>query len=292
MTTTSKNSQSIPSTSSVQVIYGDIKVPRPFSGSTKSASQLNTFLLALEVQFVTKNITDDYRKICFLASNLVDDALTWFFTYSSTHPIQQQSYSSFTTALQQAFAGKLDSYDILMKLSNCTQRTNVDGYIKEFMTYRNLLPNTSFSEDMLINFFIKGLQPSLRQIVRVQPNITSLYQATETAKKAAHSLTNDGGPLFSPATSTPRTFDATPQYPVDADGDVIMSIRRPRRNNYSRRPSNNYSTNRHHSSNRKPSQSSDYYRKLFYDTCKANQLCFHCGRPDHTSSKCPNASNP
>lgn len=53
----------------------DIKVLPPFSGQKKDVFNLTNFLQQLDVQFTIKEVSDDTRRIGFLAANLTDSAL-------------------------------------------------------------------------------------------------------------------------------------------------------------------------------------------------------------------------
>lgn len=283
-----------PATAPTYVVQ-DIRTPRPFNGSSKNTLQIQSFLQSLEVQFALRGITSDYTRIYILAANLTDRALNWFIGYASNHNMTYLTYESFLQDFKAAFAGQIDNYDILVKLTNISQRNNVDGYVREFLQYSNLLAEGSLSQQTLVNLFIKGLKLELRKDIRLRQPQT-LYDATEAAKILAHTISNDGGPAFSnlPTPSQPAVITSSvPQYPTDADGDVIMSIHRSHPHNPNSR---RHSNNRRSSNNKKHSSSSinhshNYYRDLYRRTCMKNGLCFKCGEPGHQSPACP-ASNP
>ena len=291
-------SDTIPTTAAAPTyVVQDIRTPRPFNGSSKNTLQMQSFLQSLEVQFALRGINSDYTRIYILAANLTDRALNWFVGYASNHNMTDLTYASFIQDFKAAFAGQIDNYDILVKLTNISQRNNVDGYVREFLQYSNLLAEGSLSQVTLVNLFIKGLKLELRKDIRLRQPQT-LYEATEAAKILAHTISNDGGPAFSnlPTPSQPAAVTASaPQYPIDADGDVIMSIHRsnPHRPNGRRHSNNRRSSNRNTSLSSSSSNPGyyNYYRNLYRRTCMKNGLCFKCGEPGHQSPTCP-ASNP
>lgn len=288
------DSNSMPFTNPARIIIADSRVAKPFAGTSKNILQIRSFLQSLDVLFSTHNVSSDERQISILASNLTDKALNWYTIFASSHDVKSMAYNQFVEEFKAAFAGQVDSYDVIAKLTNMKQRNNVDGYAREFLQYRNLLPSDAMSESTLINLFVRGLHVDLRKVVRLQP-VTTLYDATEVAKRVAHAISNDGGPqLSTPVTPTPDAISLTPDAPTyvtDADGDVVMSIRN---SNLSRR-----SGRRHHrpNHNNRPPQSSPSasssvnYRDLYRRTCLANNLCFKCSQAGHQSSACA-ASNP
>ena len=149
-------------------VVQDIRTPRPFNGSSKNTLQIQSFLQSLEVQFALRGITSDYTRIYILAANLTDRALNWFIGYASNHNMTYLTYESFLQDFKAAFAGQIDNYDILVKLTNISQRNNVDGYVREFLQYSNLLAEGSLSQTTLVNLFIKGLKLELRKDIRLR----------------------------------------------------------------------------------------------------------------------------
>lgn len=269
-----------------------IKVAQPFTGSTRSVFTLREFLLSLDLKFGLYQITDDFRKNCIFADNIGGKAIQWFYTFSHDHDLHTTPYSTLVNEFTTSFGAQLDTYDISRKICSLTQRNNIDGYIKEFYQYKNLLPEGSMSEQILVSYFIKGLKPDTRKAVVLQSPAT-LYAATELARKCEHCL-------LDPISINPAG-DVSPEstpFRTDADGDTIMAIRastRPRRgiSTYSTHvPS--HTKGRFHNSptNASPRMSSsnkrdkDDLRRL----CIEYKLCFKCRRPGHQSNRCPNAS--
>lgn len=146
--------------------------------------------------------------------------------FSYTTDIATLTYASFVTHFKQAFAGKIDTFDLLNKLSTMKQRNNVDGYIAEFDKYRSLLPSNTLSDEAVTNLFIKGLNPTLAKELRLH-KVTTFYAASEIASTAAH--------CYAPSMLGSGPMNSVPDYPVDADGDVIMSIHQTHRHAHSGR---------------------------------------------------------
>ncbi|KAG0653199.1 hypothetical protein C6P45_004167, partial [Maudiozyma exigua] len=161
-------------------------------------------------------------RIGFLAANLIGPALSWFIRFSTTNDIALD-YSAFVLGFKRAFAGKIDTLDLLNKLSSMKQKNNVDGYIAEFDKYRSLLPAATLSTEALTNLFIKGLEPTLAKELRLH-KVTTFYAASEMASTAAH--------CYAPSMLGSAPMDSMPDYPTDADGDVIISIHQTTRNSH------------------------------------------------------------
>lgn len=109
-----------------------IKVARPFSGNTTSIFQINRFLMSLDLQFKFHDISDDYRKIAIFAANLEGKAIDWFANFYEVHEVSTLPYESLVAAFKESFNSKLDTYDIINKLSSITQKGTIEKYIEEF----------------------------------------------------------------------------------------------------------------------------------------------------------------
>lgn len=111
-TTTTASATAAPAPAPTYVVQ-DIRIPRPFNGSSKNTLQIQSFLQSLEVQFALRGITSDYTRIYILAANLTDRALNWFIGYASNHNMTYLTYESFLQDFKAAFAGQINNYDFL-----------------------------------------------------------------------------------------------------------------------------------------------------------------------------------
>lgn len=109
-----------------------IKVAKPFTGSNRSVFQLREFLLSLNLKFGLNQTNDDFCKICILADNLGGKPTQWLLNYTADNDIHAIPYSTVVPALNASFGGQLDLYDISRKITSLSQRSNIDGYVKEF----------------------------------------------------------------------------------------------------------------------------------------------------------------
>ncbi|KAG0653178.1 hypothetical protein C6P45_004226, partial [Maudiozyma exigua] len=134
----------------------------------KDVFNLTGVLQQLEAQFTIKDVVEDARRIGFwLAANLIGPVLSWLIRFSTTTDIASLDYAVFVLEFERAFAGKVDTFDLLNKFSSMNQKNNVDGYIAEFDKYRSFLPANTLSNKALTNLFIKGLQPTLAKKFRL-----------------------------------------------------------------------------------------------------------------------------
>lgn len=270
------------------VLVQAIKVAQPFTGSTRSVFNLREFLLSLDLKFGLHHITDDFRKICIFADNIGGKATQWFLNFSADHDLHSISYSTLVSQFTASFGAQLDVYDISRKICSLKQHNNIDGYIKEFYQYKNLLPEGAMSEQILISYFIQGLKPDTRKAVVLQ-SPTTFHKATELARKCEHCL-------LDPITIN-YSGDVSPNsgsYQLDSDGDTIMAIHS---NNRYRRGYSTHSTNitsfrRGRSQNSADTTSSNKRDKEdLRRLCLEYKLCFKCRKPGHQSSTCPHASS-
>lgn len=160
-----------------------IKVAKPFNGNTRSVFTINEFLMALDLKFGLNQISSDYHKICIFADNLEGKAIRWLTNYYESFEISSASYGQVIEAFKESFNAQLDVYDISRKIYSLKQKNNVDGYIKEFNQYKNLLPSGAMCEEVLVGIFIQGLQPDTRKDVRLR-NPQTVYRAAELARRA------------------------------------------------------------------------------------------------------------
>lgn len=209
---------------------------------------------------------------------MTGSALNWFVTYSSGLDLSTISFASFVSEFRRVHIGKLDTYDIIQKLSSMKQAQSIENYITEFDNFRRLLPSGSLSEDMFIQLFVKGLKPNTRKELRLR-SISSFYEATQLASRAEHCLYTDGFSIGSPAPANSA---------FDADGDVVMAVHGHRSHSRHRPRSSHYS--RPSSSRNAPDQ---HWRNKYREVCMKQRLCFQCMSPNHQSAQCTqNASSP
>ncbi|CCH59503.1 hypothetical protein TBLA_0B06840 [Henningerozyma blattae CBS 6284] len=253
-----------------------VKVPHPFDGSRANLFQLNTFLQALNVQFVVKRVSNDTEKIDHLSINLTGSALNWFVTYSTNVEITDLTYAAFVEKFRNAHIGKLDTYNIIQKMSSMKQAHSIDAYITEFDNLRRLLPSGSLIEDMFIQLFVKGLKPNTRKELHLRP-ITSFYEATQLASRAENYLYSDGFSVGSSVAPGPFIFDA--------DGDIVMTVCGSRGSRSSRFSSSSRSA----FPSRNPD--SNHWRQKYREVCMKQRLCFNCMSPNHQSAKCTQGSS-
>ncbi|KAK5959471.1 uncharacterized protein PWA37_003429 [Arxiozyma heterogenica] len=267
-----------------------IKVAQLFTGSTRSVFTLREFLLSLELKFSLFNVTDDFRKICIFFDNIGSKATQWFYIYVVDHDIHTTSYSNFVSHFSAYFGAQIDTNNVGRKLRLLSQHDNIDGYIKEFYQYKDLLPDGAISKPELVRYFIKGLKPDTRKVVISQIPIT-LYEAVELARRCERRLID---PIFLNITSKVSS-DSSP-VTVEANDDTGMAIRTSYRN---RRGYSTYSAHAsafrrgrsHNSTETKSSYdtSSKRDKEDLYRLCLEYKLCFNCHKPGHQSSICPNA---
>ena len=163
----------------------DIKLHRPFSGTREDILQLRSFLQALDAQFAAKSVHDDKRKIGFFSLNLLDEALDWYNSYLTDHPLDTLTYSSLVAAFKDKFGGRIQESDILKKLTHLSCQNGVDEYIREFDRYRMMLPKDYATDKIIRDLFLEGLRPYIRQCIRVQ-GPTTYYDAVKKASTIEH----------------------------------------------------------------------------------------------------------
>lgn len=268
-----------------------IKVAHPFTGSTRSVFTLREFLLSLDLKFGLHQITDDFRKICIFADNIGGKATQWFLNFSASHDLHTTSYSTLVSQFTDSFGAQLNTYDISRKICSLAQRNSIDGYIKEFYQYKNLLPEDAMSEPVLVSYFVKGLKPDTRKAVVLQ-SPTTLYEATELARRCEHCLLDPISINFSGDVSPD-----TAAYSFDSDGDTVMAIRSAHRRGYSTQSKFNTSSRRGRFNNSHKTKVSSNIQSNSRDKedirrlCLEYKLCFKCRKPGHQSTSCPNASS-
>lgn len=292
-----ENTTTQPPVPQLTMNFQDVRVAKPFNGSSKNVLQLTSFIQSLQILFVRYPKATDYDKIYLLAANLTDKALDWFYIYAQSHDVPNMTYDEFVRELTLAFSGALNNFDIIAKLTKITQRNNVYGYLREFQQYANLLGPNDVSQRTLVSLLANGLEERYRIELRYRCP-TTLNDAIKAVTSLANSIRNDGGPALANivAAASPTSSALSSHFPTDADGDVIMSIQHSpshshqRRGTHKKRTSNPRPTPSQSSSHSNSSNSSRYYRDLYRRTCMKNGLCFKCGEPGHQSANC-SASN-
>ena len=195
-----------------------IKVAQPFTGSSRSIFTLREFLLSLDLKFGLHQITDDFCKICIFADSIGGKATQWFLNFSADHELHTTLYSTLVSQFTASFSAQLNTYDISRKICSLAQRNSIDGYVKEFYQYKNLLPEGAISESVLVSYFMKGLKHDIRNAVVLQ-SPTTLYEATELACCCEHCLLDPISIDYSRYVSSDSAA-----YSFDSDGDTVMGI--------------------------------------------------------------------
>lgn len=145
------------------LVLPNIKVVKPYSGTSRSVRTIKEFLLMLNIQFGLHNITNDYNKICIFAGNLTDNAIDWFAEYDTNHDINTVTYSEVVEEFKERFGGNVDLYDVGSHISSITQKGSLDDYMRQFFQYMTILPPGTMSDSVLIALFVQGLKPEIRR---------------------------------------------------------------------------------------------------------------------------------
>ncbi|KAH3901664.1 uncharacterized protein SCDLUD_001434 [Saccharomycodes ludwigii] len=138
----------------------------PFAGS-RDVHTLLQFLDAVEIRFVTRRISSNQEKICFLAENLDGDAASWFRNAYRRADLTDVPYETVVAKLKEHFFVAIDPYQMYLDLNKMRQTKSVIEYSDKFEKTGLLLPTDFVSEKALIVTFVAGLKKDICRELRI-----------------------------------------------------------------------------------------------------------------------------
>jgi hypothetical protein len=226
------------------------KITDTFSGNVNKARE---WLSVMNRQWNLHGITDDASRIRIATSCLRGTALQWY-NHKETQPNAPQTWEEFRLALVDRFCPLDETRTARDKLANLKQTGSVRAYAQLFSDITTSLPN--LSADELLDRYVRGLRPLIRQQVELQ-------NPTDVGSAITQSLIADGimhdRPFARPLGPGPRAQSAPPSDPMVLGAAQTRSRLTPREREYLR----------------------------------ANEGCFYCREinvPDHYPN-CPKANS-
>ncbi|XP_061353869.1 uncharacterized protein LOC133298562 [Gastrolobium bilobum] len=134
----------------------------------------NNWIFKAEL-FFTLQLIPDETKVALAGLKMEGMAASWFqWTFNTG---KARAWPDFTAALRQRF-GISGFTNLKGALSKLTQTSSLRFYIQQFEALVNQIPE--LYDDLLMNFFVSGLQSELRSVVQLREPL-SLYQAIQLA---------------------------------------------------------------------------------------------------------------
>ncbi|XP_061362213.1 uncharacterized protein LOC133305961 [Gastrolobium bilobum] len=128
-----------------------------------------------EELFFTLQLIPEETKVALAGLKMEGMAASWFqWTFNNG---KARAWSDFVSALRQRF-GMSGFTNLKGALSKLTQTSSLRAYIQQFEALVNQIPE--LDDDLLMNFFVSGLQSELRSAVQLKEPI-SLHQAIQLA---------------------------------------------------------------------------------------------------------------